>query len=150
MKGVMLALALLASATDREPEPGLTVRILDPVPGEGRVVAALFGSPETFDARSGPLRSALLPAAGETLEWRLDDLPPGVYAAVVYQDLDGDGALDRGRLGIPREPYGFSNGARAAFGPPSFDQARFTYGGGCAAVEVRLKRRPGGGRKSGE
>jgi uncharacterized protein (DUF2141 family) len=51
------------------------------------------------------------------------DLPPGLYAAVAYQDSNGNGKLDKNVFGIPKEPFGFSNGARGTMGPPSFAQA---------------------------
>jgi uncharacterized protein (DUF2141 family) len=51
------------------------------------------------------------------------DLPPGLYAAVAFQDFNGNGKLDKNLFGVPREPYGFSNGARGNMGPPTFSQA---------------------------
>ena len=47
-------------------------------------------------------------------------LPTGVYAVGIFHDLNGDGALSKNFLGMPKEPFGFSNNARARFGPPSF------------------------------
>ena len=139
-----MILAAVANVRAQEPPTGLTIRVIDLVPSRGEVVIALFDSPEAYEQRSPALRSVVLPVEGEASEWRVHDLEPGEYAAVAYQDLNGNGTLDKGRLGIPKEPYGFSSGARAAFGPPSFDQARFAYDGESAAVEMRLKRRSGG------
>lgn len=47
------------------------------------------------------------------------------YAIIVYHDLNANGKLDRNILGIPSEPYGFSNNPSTRFGPPSFDKANF-------------------------
>jgi uncharacterized protein (DUF2141 family) len=55
----------------------------------------------------------------------MSNLPPGRYVIAAFQDTDGDGKLTKGALGIPREPFGFSNGARARFGLPAFDAAAF-------------------------
>jgi uncharacterized protein (DUF2141 family) len=52
-----------------------------------------------------------------------NDLPPGEYAAAVFHDENSSGAFDTNFLGLPEEGYGFSNGTRAGFGPPSFDEA---------------------------
>jgi uncharacterized protein (DUF2141 family) len=38
-------------------------------------------------------------------------------------DANGNGGMDFSLLGLPEETYGFSNGARALLGPPSFDAA---------------------------
>lgn len=47
------------------------------------------------------------------------------YAVIVYHDLNANGKLDRNFLGIPSEPYGFSNNPSTRFGPPGFDKASF-------------------------
>ncbi len=47
------------------------------------------------------------------------------YGVIVYHDLNANGKLDRNILGIPREPYGFSNNPSTRFGPPDFDKASF-------------------------
>jgi uncharacterized protein (DUF2141 family) len=53
------------------------------------------------------------------------DLPGGgAYAVAVYQDLDGDGKMKSGFMGLPAEPYGFSNNAPIRFGPPKWEAAR--------------------------
>lgn len=58
-----------------------------------------------------------------------EDIPPGTYALAVIHDENMNGVLDTNALGIPREGYGFSNDARAWFGPPSFADASFHYDG---------------------
>lgn len=52
-------------------------------------------------------------------------LAPGRYVIAAFQDTDGDGKLSKNNFGIPREPFGFSNNARARFGLPGFDAAAF-------------------------
>ena len=52
------------------------------------------------------------------------DVPEGEYAVMVYQDLDGNKKLNRNLIGIPNEPYGFSNNP-SLMGPPRFEQLRF-------------------------
>lgn len=47
------------------------------------------------------------------------------YAVIVSHDLNANGKLDRNLLGIPSEPYGFSNNPSTRFGPPGFDKASF-------------------------
>jgi uncharacterized protein (DUF2141 family) len=66
------------------------------------------------------------------------DLPPGKYAAVAFQDFNGNGKLDKNFLGIPKEPYGFSNGARGSTGPPTFTAASFALDSN-AATTITLK-----------
>jgi uncharacterized protein (DUF2141 family) len=67
------------------------------------------------------------------------NLQPGDYAVVAMHDENDNGKMDYNFLGIPIEGYGFSSGARALFGPPSFDAAKFTYRGGVMRVPIELK-----------
>ena len=38
-----------------------------------------------------------------------ENVKPGNYAIAVFHDLNGNGKLDRNLIGLPSEPYGFSN-----------------------------------------
>jgi uncharacterized protein (DUF2141 family) len=66
-------------------------------------------------------------------------LPPGSYALAAYHDRNNNGKLDSNRLGMPLEPYAFSNNARGILGPPSFGDARFQIVGPQTQIEVRLE-----------
>lgn len=48
------------------------------------------------------------------------DLAPGQYGFMVYQDVNEDDKLNRSAMGIPSEPWGFSNNPRL-MGPPQFE-----------------------------
>ncbi len=48
---------------------------------------------------------------------------PNKFAIAAYHDENGDGMLNRNRIGIPTERYGFSRNARGLTGPPLFQQA---------------------------
>ena len=41
-------------------------------------------------------------------------------------DVDGDGELKTNMVGMPKEPWGISNNAAGRFGPPKWEDARFT------------------------
>jgi uncharacterized protein (DUF2141 family) len=64
--------------------------------------------------------------AGASMRVQLTDLPDGPLAISLFQDTNGNGKLDSNAMGMPTEPYGFSNNAAGNFGPPSFAQAQFT------------------------
>jgi len=88
------------------------------------VAFALFDSEASFDSGDSPLRAGRVGVTDGACVWSVE-VPRGAYALKVYHDVNGNGRLDTGRMGIPKEPYGFSNGARGRFGPPSFGAARF-------------------------
>ena len=57
------------------------------------------------------------------------DIPEGDYAVTIFHDKNGDGKLNTNFVGIPKEPYGFSNNPFAMFGPPSFEKCIFQVKG---------------------
>jgi len=81
-------------------------------------------------------RGEIAPATAERQQVRFSGLAPGRYAVAAFQDLNGNRMLDRSPVGVPVEPYGFSNGVgRTA--PPRFDRAAVLVEGD-VAVRVRL------------
>lgn len=67
-------------------------------------------------------------------------LPPGRYAAQSFEDLNGNGKIDRNFLGIPTEPVGFSNDAPIRMAPPRFADAVFEHGTTPQRISFRLRR----------
>jgi uncharacterized protein (DUF2141 family) len=122
----LAAAAVFASAATAVFAGDLTIEVSGITPDRGKVYVAVYDGPGTFPI-SGRQRvgQVLAPEDGHiTLHFK--DLPPGRYAAVAFQDVNGNGKLDKNLLGIPREPYGFSNGARGSAGPPKFSEAAIT------------------------
>ena len=131
-------LALLCALSLAPPAERAPLRIevtgLDGDRGTARI--AVFDSQDTF------LREAafatIAPIADGRSVWTLS-VPPGTYAVAVHHDEDGDGEMKRGLFGIPTEPAGFSNGARARFGPPKWRDAAVTVPESGATIHVRVR-----------
>jgi len=60
-----------------------------------------------------------------TIFFKVDGLKKGTYAVSIFHDENDNGELDANFMGIPSEPYAFSNNAKGMFGPPSFKDCRF-------------------------
>lgn len=54
-------------------------------------------------------------------------LKPGKYGVTAYHDINGNENLDTNMLGIPTEPYGFSNDARGTLGKPDYQDVLFEF-----------------------
>jgi uncharacterized protein (DUF2141 family) len=120
----------------------LSVTVEGIAEASGSVHFALFDDPVRFEDRSQPVRSAQLTPEGSTCRWEVADLPEGEYALAVFHDLDGDHQLTKSILGLPREPYAFSNQPRTRFRPPSFAEACFQLKGTVEmTVEFRTLKR---------
>ena len=55
----------------------------------------------------------------------IKDIPVGIYAIAVFQDIDANGKLNSNLFGAPTEPYGFSNNLFGKFGPPDYEDVSF-------------------------
>ena len=55
----------------------------------------------------------------------IDDLPIGEYAFILYHDKNSDGKMNRKFIGIPKEPYAFSNNIRPKLSKPAFEECKF-------------------------
>lgn len=140
---IALALTLspvLAGAQDAVLADGsLTVAFQGVTKREGVVLCAVFDSKAAYDANTGPIRTILLPAAEGNFSATFGGLPPGRYAVKSFHDRDGNGKMRFSPIGIPMEPYGFSNNARAPFGPPSWRAASFEVKPGANSQAIRLR-----------
>jgi uncharacterized protein (DUF2141 family) len=72
------------------------------------------------------------------------NVSPGSYAVAVYHDENGNGRLDRGFLGIPKEGVGISNEAQGSWGAPNYDQAKFVVEAEEERIVVRIRYLKGG------
>lgn len=103
----------------------LSLELAQPNSLEGAVMVAIFQG-ETAWGDNQAIASQRVAVEDETPTISFTDLPPGEYGIKLFHDTNGDGSLNRGRFGIPSEPYGFSNNAPVRFGPPSWEDASFT------------------------
>ncbi|RZL03967.1 MAG: DUF2141 domain-containing protein [Hymenobacter sp.] len=67
------------------------------------------------------------------------ELAPGEWAVALTQDTNNNDKLDKNMLGIPSEPYAFSNNVRPHLAAPSFEECKFTVGGPGLVVRIALK-----------
>ncbi|GAB5502184.1 DUF2141 domain-containing protein [Pyruvatibacter sp.] len=115
--------------------------------GVGTVRVNLYASKAAFLKQEDAQAEVAVPEDGAS-KLTFADLAPGEYAAVAYQDLNGNGELDRGLFGIPLEPIGFSNGAVPVFSAPDFEDAAVSVADGATAIEITV-RNLAGARRAG-
>ena len=137
-------LGVQAVAAEQAPPKRVIRFVLEARNAQGMVRCALFD-------RGGWLKTAVQPSVVKPVEEQKDGrktytatcvfsgMPAGEYAASAFHDQDNNGKLNTGFLGIPTEDYCASNNARGSFGPPSFDQAKFSFKGGTLELRARLR-----------
>lgn len=124
--------ALVSAAT-------LTITISDIRENEGQVMIQVASSEKEFQSDGGlNSKAASLSQRGQAGEMTFQiSLPEGVYAAQVMHDLNGNGELDANFLGMPREPWAFSNNAVGRRGPAKWEDAKFEISAD-TTLEIRL------------
>ncbi|WP_291863280.1 DUF2141 domain-containing protein [Bradyrhizobium sp.] len=78
------------------------------------------------------------PAQASTMKFVLRDVAPARYAVAAFQDMDGSGSMERSQLGIPLEPYAFSNDAGRSR-KPTFEVAAIAIGPAGRDLQLRLR-----------
>jgi len=121
----LLMIALLA-ATNLIAQGKLEVTIKNIKESKGTIRVSLFNNENDFLKKS--FESKVVKASNEA-SVVFENLKPGEYAVSVIHDLNENNELDKGFMGIPQEPYGFSNDARGKFGPPSYEESKITIKG---------------------
>jgi len=104
----------------------------------GTVRVNLYASAEAFLEREDAQAEVAVSDEGASVV-TFSDLAPGTYAAVAYQDINGNGELDRGLFGIPLEPLGFSNGVVPVFSAPDFEDAAVAVADGLTEIGITVR-----------
>jgi uncharacterized protein (DUF2141 family) len=106
----------------------------------GSLRIAMFDNEESFLNTPNAIYLKVL-EVNDTLERKLSipNLPEGDYAVAVFHDLNKNGRLNTNWLGIPTEPYAFSNDAGRKWKKPGFEDARFSLKEHSKVVELRLR-----------
>lgn len=124
---LILALVLIPSPSAvfaREYNLELTVNGVKEIKGDMSV--ALYDSGTHFPSNTNYVFAQKIPIVDSVFKFTFTKIPAGNYAIAIYQDLDRNGELNKNWMGVPKEPYGFSNDVRKRMGPPDFEDAAFS------------------------
>jgi uncharacterized protein (DUF2141 family) len=103
----------------------LTVNVTGIRSSRGNIRAQLMKADPVAGVARGVGGNFMAAAEGSTT-LTFAGLADGDYAVQMFHDEDGDGEMKTNLFGIPSEGFAFSNGARAAFGPPKFTDMKVT------------------------
>jgi uncharacterized protein (DUF2141 family) len=151
----LLPLLLLVAACSAAPKPtrtGPPAHLREPAAVVGRIEVAVTGIPAvegqlyvelydqaTYFRYADVLNERIVAVTGTEMVVALEHVPPGRYIAAVSHDRNSNHTLDTGWFGIPKEAYGFSQGARGRLGPPSFEEGAFTFAGGTQRIMISIR-----------
>ena len=143
---IVLLLTLTASfasageaGTNSKQTGQLQVTILGLENDKGKVMVGLFASKEDYTSDKAPFKGCSVEIRGGKAECTFAGIPYGTYAIKAFHDKNGNGKLDKNFMGIPNEPYGFSNNVRAEFGPAKWEDAKFTINAKNMSMEITVR-----------
>lgn len=111
------------SKIEQKEEFKLTVMVKGISKIQGNILLALYNSETTFLKER--YKSSITKVTQETAQIVFEYIEKGTYGVAIFQDLNKNNELDTNILGVPKEPYGFSNNASGHFSAPNFSDVQF-------------------------
>ena len=137
-KGIFFCSLVLLLTTQSWGQEGiLKVKVTNIETIEGNIMLAVYDSKDTFLSET-TVTTAMKPVEGEEMWLEFPRLGYGTYAVSIYHDVNADQELQTNFMGIPKEPYGFSNEV-GLFGVPSFEKSKFEFQRKVLEIEIELK-----------
>lgn len=98
----------------------LKITVTDIQKIKGNVKLGVFDDAKNFLVAGKEYKSASKKVTAEELTFTLTGLPKGTYAVSLFHDVNADGKCNLNFIGIPIEPYAFSNNFKPKFAKPNF------------------------------
>ncbi|MEC5167320.1 uncharacterized protein (DUF2141 family) [Flavobacterium sp. PL11] len=122
MKKIIVS-ALLLTASFSFSQVTINVEINGLKNNKGQIMIGIYNSEKTFLEKTFRENIALIKNNKATATFT--NLPAGEYAVSIFHDENSNRKLDMNFMGIPKEDYAASNGAKGFMGPPKYADAKF-------------------------
>ncbi len=119
--------ALVCAGSALAADGCVSVEVRNVRPGQGMLMVAAYPDAATF-SKQPSVATQLQSPADTTATVQLCGLTGSTVALTLYQDLNGNGQLDRNVFGIPSEPWGAS-GAVRPMSAPTWESAAVSLDG---------------------
>jgi len=136
MKNLILTIALVLTSvfSFSQEEKGITITVIvENLKNDNGKVSFSLHTEDTFMKGGGVLNTETVIKDGK-VSITFKNVQPGSYAVMGLHDENENGQMDFRENGMPLEAYGMSNNVMS-FGPPQFDDAKFTV----AEEDLELK-----------
>jgi uncharacterized protein (DUF2141 family) len=139
MKNLSFIFALFVAIVGKVHALDLKVNITNIHKKQGFIRLAMYDNAKDFPSNyvnAIETQNILVTASSATAT--ITNLKAGTYAIAIFQDENNDENLNTNALGIPKEPFGFSNNPRL-LGPPTFSKCKITVTQN-QTITIELKR----------
>jgi len=135
VKFLLLCFAAILAVANHQLEIAVTL----PENTSGKLYLVIYDNKDDFLGEKGELSVYDLAELRDHPTIKINQVKEGTYAFVAFIDENNNGIMDKNRLGIPKEPIGFSVSKMGLFGPPSFKKASYQIPG-TKSVELIIER----------
>lgn len=126
MKNILLISFLLSSLLPNE-NPKLVLKISNIQKMQGDIKIGVFKSESSFLKENLALKNYSIKVIKNTTILTITDLPKGEYAISMFHDENSDNKMNTNFIGIPKEPYGFSNNIKPKMSAPKYKDCKFNF-----------------------
>ena len=118
-----------AAAEDKPTGSSVTVVVSALASTKSVVKLYFYNVRDKFLQRGGYAFMRVIQPGGQRQVTLPINLPNGEWAVAITQDMNNNDKLDKNFVGIPTEPFAFSNNVRPKLAPPDFNECKFTVSG---------------------
>lgn len=138
MKRHIIYLLILAACffTSAQESCELHIKVENIKKVKGSILIAIYNHEDHFLSKE--VMGEGKTVESDVIEFSFNGMEVGTYAISLFHDENDNGKLDSNFIGIPSEPYAFSNNAKGMFGPPSFEQCKFEIKEGAQEIVISL------------
>ncbi len=126
MKNILLIPLLLLSLWPNE-NPKLVLKISNIQKMQGDIKIGVFKSESSFLKEDLAVKNYSIKVIKNTAILTISDLPKGEYAISMFHDENSDNKMNTNFIGIPKEPYGFSNNVKPKMSAPKYKDCKFNF-----------------------
>lgn len=133
-----IAITLFAFDGNNSGTLALTINQIKPIEGAIRIL--MFEGNEGWPndpTKAVYIKSVKVDQSEINLE--IKNLKYGDYAIAVLHDINLNKKADKSIIGIPTEPFGFSNYPKITFGVPNFEDVAFTFNKVNKRIVIEMK-----------
>ena len=123
---ILLTSLLLMSSSSTKGTASITVKITNIESTDGVIEIGLYNNVKKFSKVGETHRMIRIKPKGKVITYKFKYLTSGNYAFCIFHDQNDDGKCNKNLLGIPTEPYAFSNNFRPWFSKPKFSDCSFS------------------------
>lgn len=121
---VLTALLLMSSSSDNK-TAYITVKITNIENTNGFIEIGLYNNAKLFPNVGKTYLMKRIKPTGKVITYKFKYLKSGNYAFCIYHDQNNDKKCNKNLIGVPTEPYAFSNNFRPRFSKPTFSDCSF-------------------------